>query len=197
MFYNGYSSYYSYSRRKRRQEEEEEMREKKKREQIENEIASIGDRADINAEEFAMLWRLIIDKKHSVINDAFKDLLLQAKLIFSAEVGELLATQQRQKFAAEQQEIQRAEMILYRKEKRERLDYISEKIQKRRQELLEEILNKKYKILDFRGTKLRDVRELVESRHLKTSFFGGRLIVKNVNDIPTSEIVRKRYEKYQ
>lgn len=196
MFYNGFSSYYSSSRRSQRQEEEEEMREKRKREQIENEIASIGARADINAEEFAMLWRLIIDKKHSVINDAFKDLLLQAKLIFSAEIGEMLAEQQRQKFAAEQRAIQRAEMAIYQKAKRERLDYISEKIQKRRQELLEEIRNKKYKILDFSGTKLRDIRELLESQHLKTSFF-GHLVVKNVNNIPVSKIVRKRYEKYQ
>jgi len=196
MFYNGFSSYYSSSRRRRRQEEEEEMREKRKREQIENEIASIGARADINAEEFAMLWRLIIDKKHSVINDAFKDLLLQAKLIFSAEIGEMLAEQQKQKFAAEQWAIQRAEMAIYQKAKRERLDYISEKIQKRRQELLEEIRNKKYKILDFSGTKLRDIRELLESQHLKTSFF-GHLVVKNVNNIPVSKIVRKRYEKYQ
>ncbi|KKK87209.1 hypothetical protein LCGC14_2755540 [marine sediment metagenome] len=196
MFYNSFSSYYSISRRRRQREREEEMREKRKREQIENEIASIGDRADINAEEFAMLWRLIIDKKHSVINDAFKDLLLQAKLIFSAEIGEILAEQQRQKFAAEQWAIQRAKEEVRRKAKRERLDYISEKIQKRRQELLEEIRNKKYKILDFRGTKLRDVRELLESQHLKTSFF-GHLVVKNVNDMPTSKIVRKRYEKYQ
>ena len=197
MFNDGFSSYNSYRQRKRRQEREEEMREKRKREQIENEIASIGDRADINAEEFAILWRLIIDKKHLVIDDAFKDLLIQAKLIFSAEIGEILAERQRQIFAAEQLAIQRAELATRRKEKRERLDYISEQIQKRRQELLEKIFNKKYKILDFRGTKLRDVRELLESQHLKTSFFCKRLVVKNINDIPTSKIVRKRYEKYQ
>ena len=172
------------------------MREKEKREQIESEIASIGGRANVNAEEFAMLWRLIIDKEHSVINDAFRDLLLQAKLIFSAEIGEILAEQQRQEFAAEQQAVQKTEMAIYNKAKRERLDYISEKVQKRRQKLLEEVSDKKYKILDFRGTRLRDARELLESHHLKTSFF-GHLVVKNVNDIPTSKIVRKCYEKYQ
>ncbi len=193
MLYGGFSSYY---RRKRQHEAEEEMRERRKREQIESEIASIGGRANINAEEFQMLWRLIIDKKHSVISDAFKDLLLQAKLIFSTEIGEILAEQQRQKFEAEQWAIRRAKEEVRQKAKRERLDYISEKIQKRRQELLEEIRNKKYKILDFSGTKLRDIRELLESGHLKTSFF-GRLIIKNVNDIPTSKIVGKRYEKYQ
>lgn len=195
MFFN--NDYYTLSLFYSRKFSKAEMAEKTKRiQQLEHEIASIGNRANVDSEEFTMLWRLIIDKKHPVIDDAFKDLLIQAKLIFSVEIGEILIERQKQEFAAEQLKIHQNEFLAYRIERTQRLDYISEKIQERKLCLLRKIQSQKCKISDFKGTELRDAKELLQSGHLKNNFF-RRLTVKNIDSyIPTSEIVLRRYKQY-
>lgn len=197
---NGLDMYTSMRRRRdQRRREEEEMKEKSKREALEREIASIGKRAEVDSNEFKMLWSFMIGKNNEVIDNAFRDLLIQAKLIFGTEIGEIHAKRERDRIAYQQREILRQKESRIYREKQRQIRHISDLIRSRRRELLREIdTNKKLTLNDFRGTtKYRHIIELLGSNHLRITVFFNRLRVCKTTDIPTTKTMDKISKKYE
>ena len=199
MMYDGYSSRMRRNNRKKK----EDMEYKYQLEKLQGRLNSIGGRIGMDKTQFNDLFDLMINSSDQIVIDIFEQMLIAGKLVFGEEINEIEIN--RRKICEMEKRRHEADVLRHKAEEKRRdkaetslvnCEYVSKKIIQKRQKLLSSFTfpfkRTPYKTVS--GTTKHHVDELLESGHLKISWFGN-IKVKSMDDIPATKLMRRKMEK--
>lgn len=161
---------------------------KRKLRSIDHDLASknriidrINQQSQFSKEETKILWSLMFENEHKIIDNSFKDLFFQAKLIYSDKLNSIICERRRKReeFEKQQQIIEENEKkkndalnikIKMGQEELEQLRTELITIFERRNGLIEKIRYGIYIITDFHGIELQDANVLLKYKIISDNF---------------------------